>query len=89
MVAKIILSLADYTALWQRLWSAACPVPAIPVGVKDHFGEVGSTDFLMEKYGLKSKDIIAAAKQAIELKIIQIQKRGKQDEILFRQRQIG
>ena len=56
-----------YSAVAETL-SAACPVPAIPVGVKDHFGEVGSTDFLMEKYGLKSKDIIAAAKQAIELK---------------------
>ncbi len=35
------------------------------VGVKDHFGEVGSTDFLMEKYGLLAKDIVDAAKTTI------------------------
>ncbi len=37
------------------------PVPVRRVGVKDHFGEVGSTDFLKEKYGLTAK----AIKQAV------------------------
>ena len=37
------------------------PTPMQRVGVKDHFGEVGSTEFLKEKYGLKAKDIVNAA----------------------------
>lgn len=38
------------------------------VGVTDHFGEVGSTEFLKEKYGLKAVDIVKAAKEVIERK---------------------
>ena len=45
-----------------------CPVPMQRVGVKDHFGEVGSTEFLKEKYGLKAVDIVQAAKKAIARK---------------------
>lgn len=45
-----------------------CPVPVRRVGVKDHFGEVGSTEFLKEKYGLKAVDIAEAAKTAIGMK---------------------
>lgn len=45
------------------------PVPLKRVGVKDHFGEVGLTDFLKEKYGLTSKEIVAAAKGALEMKM--------------------
>lgn len=37
------------------------PVPVRRVGVMDHFGEVGLTDFLKEKYGLTAKEIINAA----------------------------
>ncbi len=44
------------------------PVPLKRVGTKDHFGEVGKKDFLMEKYGLKAVDIVSAAKAAIALK---------------------
>lgn len=44
------------------------PTPVVRVGIKDHFGEVGFTDFLMEKYGLTAKDIVAAAKKAIKMK---------------------
>jgi transketolase len=44
------------------------PVPVQRVGVKDHFGEVGSTDFLKYKYGLTEKEIIEAAQKAISLK---------------------
>lgn len=43
----------------------SCPVPMKRVGVKDHFGEVGLTEFLKEKYGLTKKDIILAAKALI------------------------
>ncbi|MCK7487156.1 MAG: hypothetical protein MZU97_17820 [Bacillus subtilis] len=49
------------------LGSAVCevtseyaPVPVKRVGVKDHFGEVGKKDFLMEKFGLKAIDIVKA-----------------------------
>lgn len=38
------------------------------VGVKDHFGEVGSTAYLMEKYGLLASNIIDAAKKVINNK---------------------
>ncbi len=39
------------------------PTKVVRVGVKDTFGESGNPDELMEKYGLKAKDIVAAAKQ--------------------------
>ncbi len=38
------------------------------VGVRDHFGEVGLTEFLKEKYGLKAVNIVEAAEKAIEMK---------------------
>lgn len=44
------------------------PVPMQRVGVKDHFGEVGSTEFLKEKYGLKAVNIAAAAQKAVARK---------------------
>lgn len=44
------------------------PVPLRRVGVKDHFGEVGSTEYLKEKYGLKAVDIAASARSAISAK---------------------
>jgi len=57
------------------LGSAVCevtgefaPVPVKRVGVKDHFGEVGKKDFLMEKFGLKAKDIVMAAQAVIQQK---------------------
>ncbi len=44
------------------------PVPVIKVGVKDRFGESGKPDELMVAFGLVSKNIIQAAKDAISLK---------------------
>lgn len=44
------------------------PVPVRRVGVNDHFGEVGLTDFLMEKYGLTAEHIVEEAKKAIAMK---------------------
>jgi transketolase len=44
------------------------PTPMQRVGVRDHFGEVGKREFLMEKYGLKAVDIVVAAKKAIAMK---------------------
>ncbi len=48
--------------------SESYPVPVQKVGVKDHFGEVGLTDFLMEKYGLEARDIAEAAEKAVAMK---------------------
>ncbi|MFP4077578.1 MAG: transketolase family protein [Candidatus Izemoplasmataceae bacterium] len=44
------------------------PTPMERVGIKDHFGEVGKKDFLMEKFGLKAKNIVEAAKKAVSRK---------------------
>lgn len=45
-----------------------CPAPMRRVGTKDHFGEVGKKDFLMEKYGLKAKNIVDAVKDVLKQK---------------------
>ncbi|TAD97085.1 MAG: transketolase family protein [Bacteroidetes bacterium] len=44
------------------------PLPVEMVGVKDSFGESGTPDELMEKYGLKAKHIVEAALKAIQRK---------------------
>ncbi len=44
------------------------PAPLKRVGVKDHFGEVGLTEFLKEKYGLKAHNIVSSAEQVLKLK---------------------
>lgn len=41
------------------------PVPMARVGIQDHFGEVGRMPFLMEKFHMLPKDIVAAAKKVI------------------------
>ena len=48
--------------------SESYPVPVRRVGINDHFGEVGLTDFLMEKYGLTAAHIVEEAKMAITMK---------------------
>lgn len=45
-----------------------CPTPMRRVGVKDHFGEVGKKDFLMEKFGLKAHHIVDAVLDVIKQK---------------------
>ncbi|WP_448379173.1 transketolase family protein [Fervidobacterium sp.] len=42
------------------------PVPVVRIGVRDHFGEVGLTDFLLEKYKMTAKDIYSEAKKLLE-----------------------
>ena len=44
------------------------PVPMERVGVKDTFGESGKPNDLLEKYGLKAKDIIQAAHKVMKRK---------------------
>ena len=48
--------------------SEECPVPVVRVGVRDEFGRSGKVPELLEKYGLTSSDIVAAAKRAVSLK---------------------
>jgi transketolase len=44
------------------------PIPIEFVGTKDTFGESGTPDQLLKKYGLDVPDIIAAAEKAIARK---------------------
>lgn len=52
----------------SEVLSETYPVPVRRVGINDHFGEVGLTDFLMEKYGLTAAHIVEEAKMAIAMK---------------------
>lgn len=44
------------------------PVPMEFIGMPDHFGESGKPDELLEKWGMKAKNIIEAAKRVIRRK---------------------
>lgn len=46
----------------------ARPAPLERIGIKESFGEVGSQDYLMDRFGLRAKDIVAAAQRAIARK---------------------
>lgn len=45
-----------------------CPTPLIRLGSQDKFGEVGSRDFLADKFGINAKAIVQAAKTAVAKK---------------------
>ena len=47
-----------------------CPTPIEFVGVNDSFGESGTPDQLMKKYGLESENIIAAVKKVLQSKSV-------------------
>lgn len=51
-----------------EMLSRRLPTPQEYVGMPDHFGESGAPDELLEKYGMKSKHIIEAAKKVIARK---------------------
>ncbi len=55
-------------SLIAQALSMHCPTPMEFVGVNDSFGESGTPDQLMEKYGLGAKDIVAAAKKVVNRK---------------------
>lgn len=44
------------------------PVPLRRIGVRDHFGEVGKINFLMEKYHMTAADIVQAAHEVLKMK---------------------
>ena len=48
--------------------SGVYPVPLARVGLKDTFGESGSPEELLEKYGLTADQIVAAVERVMELK---------------------
>ncbi|MBF6607327.1 MAG: transketolase family protein [Flavobacterium sp.] len=52
----------------SRVLATNTPTPQEYVAVKDTFGESGTPEQLMEKYGLNSEAIIAAAEKAIKRK---------------------
>ncbi len=45
-----------------------CPVPMKRVGIRDLFGETGTTEYLFEKYHLLARDIVDAARSVLERK---------------------
>ncbi len=47
---------------------ANCPVPVLPVAVKDRFGQSGDPDALLEYYGLMPNDIEAACVRAMQMR---------------------
>lgn len=53
-----------YSAVLEEV-VANYPVKTKGIGIKDHFGEVGSTRFLMEKFGLDKDSIVKEAKELL------------------------
>ena len=51
-----------------QLLSRNNPLPQEYIGVNDKFGESGTPDELMKKYGLESENIVEAAKKVIQRK---------------------
>ena len=47
---------------------ASRPVPVVPIGVKDRFGEVGKLPYLRQVMGMTLEDILQAAREAVALK---------------------
>lgn len=45
-----------------------CPVHVVKIGINDEFGVSGPANDLLDKYGLRGKDIAAKAKEALNLK---------------------
>ena len=48
--------------------SEDCPVPVKAIGIRDHFGEVAKTDYLLKKYKMTAEDIVEAALAVIQKK---------------------
>lgn len=46
-----------------------CPVPMEFIGTKDHFSEVGKTNYLVKKYHMDAQSIKEAAKRSMEKKV--------------------
>jgi transketolase len=57
-----------------QLLARECPTPMEMVAVKDSFGESGTPDELMTKYGLDTVDIIRAAEKVISRKMVECER---------------
>jgi transketolase len=57
--------LGDAVAQWT---ARRMPLPLEYIGVNDSFGESGTPDQLMEKYGLKARHVVEAAQKALQRK---------------------
>lgn len=62
---NVIGGLGDAVA---RVVCEECPVPMGRIGIQDVFGEVGSTDALMERFGLTAEHIAEAVERTIRKK---------------------
>jgi len=51
-----------------QILATDCPAPMEFVAVNDSFGESGTPDQLMEKYGLGTKDVVAAVQKVLKRK---------------------
>lgn len=52
--------------------AARNPVPIEPIGIHDEFGEVGTFEYLQERYGLNTRQIVKAVKKVMARKIIKV-----------------
>ena len=48
--------------------AAEQPAPVHAIGIRDHFGEVAKSDYLLKKYKMTSEDIVQAALNVITMK---------------------
>ncbi len=56
------------SAVAEALCEQGAAVPFRRIGVRDHFGEVGKRDYLMEKFHLAPADIVRAAEEVLKQK---------------------
>ena len=56
-----------YSAVCETL-AGTVPCPVVPVGIKDHFGEVGFMPYLKNKFNMEASDIVDAVKKAVSMK---------------------
>lgn len=56
-----------YSAVAETLAQEG-PVPAVPIGINDMFGEVGYIPYLKQRYAMTKEDIVAACRQSMRKK---------------------
>ncbi len=71
---KAIITCEEHT-IYGGLFSAVCevvagtcPVPVLPIGIKDRFGETGKYPDLLKEFGLTEDDIVKAANSLLKQK---------------------
>ncbi len=56
------------SAVCETLCENGLAIPVKRIGIRDHFGEVGTLDYLLQKFRMSDDDIFNAALEAISLK---------------------